>query len=242
VSAVRPGCSPASVFLIAGGSRGSLAAILAAVFDRAGLVQPRVAYLGAANGDDPRFCLWHVQTIRSAGARRVVPVRVSRPGWQAALAACDAVFVAGGDVRAGMKALQRAGAVGRLRRLWGRGIPFIGVSAGSIMLARAWIEWPDPADDRHVRVFPCLGLAPVLCDTHDEPGWPELKHLLSTFSPGTRGVGLRTGSVAWSGAGRITLLTGTADLFRRDISGVSVRRVGRLGPGRFIWSGGGMCA
>ncbi len=62
-----------------------------------------------------------------------------------------------------------------LRELAEQGKPFIGLSAGSIMLARSWVRWPDSDEEGSAEVFPCLGVAPVYCDTHDEEaGWEEL--------------------------------------------------------------------
>ena len=71
------------------------------------------------------------------------------------------------------------------------GVPFIGLSAGSIMLSRQWIAWSDPDDDATAAPFDCLGFAPLLCDTHaEEDDWNELRALLEFQRPGTRGYGI----------------------------------------------------
>ena len=46
------------------------------------------------------------------------------------------------------------------------------------MLARRWVRWTDPHNDDSAELFPCLGFAPVFCDTHGEgDGWGELRAL-----------------------------------------------------------------
>ena len=73
---------------------------------------------------------------------------------------------------------------------------FFGISAGSIMLAKEWVRWRNPDDDDTSEIFPCLGIAPVLCDTHGEAdGWEELQALLKLEKDNTRGYGIVSGTV-----------------------------------------------
>src|SRR5208283_1309482 len=75
------------------------------------------------------------------------------------------------------------------------GKPFFGISAGSIMLAREWVRWRDPDDVTTAELFPCLGLADILCDTHDEKaGWEELQAALALKKDGALGYGIATGT------------------------------------------------
>ena len=47
------------------------------------------------------------------------------------------------------------------------------------MLAKRWIHWPDPNRDSGAELFPCLGFAPIVCDTHGEGDrWNELRAAL----------------------------------------------------------------
>lgn len=63
------------------------------------------------------------------------------------------------------------------------------------MLAERWVKWRDPEDDRTAETFPCLALAPVLCDTHgEEDDWEELQVLLSLSPEGSVGYGIQTGA------------------------------------------------
>jgi len=177
----------AGMFLIAGdpGRRGrGRDPLLAGIVGRIGRTLPRIAYVGAASGDNRLFFVWIASLLRKAGAGTVglVPLASRRADPARALPLleqADIIFVSGGDVELGMDILERTGASGLLRELHRAGKPFIGLSAGSIMLAASWVRWADPADDATAEVFPCLGLAPVLCDTHAEKEeWEELRLLL----------------------------------------------------------------
>ena len=93
-----------------------------------------------------------------------------------------------------MEVLEERGMMPFLRDLHAGGKPFFGLSAGSIMLARRWIVWDDPNDDSTSSAFPCMGFAPVLCDTHaEDEGWEELRALLLISPEGTSGYGIPTG-------------------------------------------------
>ena len=75
----------------------------------------------------------------------------------------------------------------------------IGISAGSIMLAKGWIRFPEESDPRaSPSLFPCLGLAPFFVDAHDEDGkWGELRAALrlaaTSADSSALGYGLTTG-------------------------------------------------
>jgi len=162
-----------------------------------GLPVPRIAYIGAASHDDAGFFRRLSSLLQQAGARDVVLARTCGRGanWrestQAALAQADAIFVSGGDVEAGMRALATAGVIPSLQERFDAGVPFIGLSAGSIMLGREWIAWGDPDDDATARPFDCLGFAPLICDTHaEDDDWSELRALLALRPVGTRGYGI----------------------------------------------------
>ena len=105
------------------------------------------------------------------------------------------VFISGGDVEAGMEVLEERQILPFLRELFERGKPFFGTSAGSIMLAWQWVRWEDPDDDATASIFPCMGFAPIVCDTHGEAeGWEELRTLLRLSPEGTLGYGIPAGA------------------------------------------------
>lgn len=191
-----------SVYLLSGGRRGrrSTDPALRAVIEETGYPSPKVAYIGVANGDNPEFFTFMTASLKEAGAGPVEHAKILSTGADLArakliLREADAVFIGGGDVDAGMKALRERDMIPVLSRHHQRGTVFFGASAGAIMLAWEWVRWPDPENLRKTELFPCLGYAPVICDTHDEEGgWEELKAALALEPDNTIGYGIATGS------------------------------------------------
>lgn len=199
------------MFLLAGGpgSRRHGHTLLERVLARCpGIATPSVAYVGAASDDDVSFFSVMVEHLREAGAGPVTLVPLAPPNADLAKARAildnaDLVFMSGGDVEAGMSLLEDHQVVPWLHRLHEHGKPFLGLSAGSIMLGREWVRWTDPVDDTTAKRFPCLGLAPVLCDTHaEDDDWMELKALLRLSPAGTTGYGIPSGGGLQVEAGR----------------------------------------
>jgi peptidase E len=192
----------ADIFLIAGGresrSRGG-DPLLARIVSLIGLEKPAVAYIGAASNDNRVFFVWIKAMLKKAGAGSVrlaalASARADLVKARSLLQEADLIFVSGGDVEAGMNVLALNGFSTLLKELHRAGKPFIGLSAGSIMLARNWVRWPDAGNDAAAETFPCLGLAPLLCDTHAEKeDWEELKTLLRLSGP-EAGYGIPAGA------------------------------------------------
>ena len=184
------------MYLVGGGNwRNPLALvpILKTIFSETGSPHPQVAYIGAANGDSRSFLTTLRGLFKTAGAKQVTPANLAKTDANVAkaklvLEAADAVFVSGGDVEEGMRWLAHHGLGPHLRQLYDNGVLFFGISAGSIMLGHQWVRWADPDDDTTATLFPCLGLAPMVCDTHaEDDDWEELKAAVKLL--GDRGVG-----------------------------------------------------
>lgn len=185
------------VFLLAGG--GNTVPLLRPIIARVKRKAPAVAYIGAASGDDAAFFRSIASAFKQAGAGEVrlaatVSSRVDPRAALAVLHAADIIFISGGDVEAGMHHLEQRAMVPELRRLHRAGKIFVGLSAGSIMLAKSWVVWSDPRDDDSAGVLPCLGIAPVLCDVHAEADdWEELQVLLRLVKRTVVGYGIPQG-------------------------------------------------
>ncbi len=165
-----------------------------------GVPRPSIAYVGAASGDNKPFFSMISAYLLRCGAERVTlaPLAHRRHKLgktQAILESADMVFISGGDVEAGMEVLEERQILPFLHDLFERGKPFFGSSAGSVMLGRQWVRWEDPDDDATASSFPCMGLAPIVCDTHGEAEqWEELCTLLRLMPEGTRGYGIPAGA------------------------------------------------
>ncbi len=191
------------VYLFAGGRSGNRkkqGALLEGMFRELGIASPSIAYSGTASGDDRSFFRFIVGELTQAGADKVIHAVIVPPAAdltkaRSVLEDADIVFISGGDVEAGMDILREKNMLDFIGDLYRQGKPFFGISAGAIMLAQRWVRWSDPDDDSSAGLFPCLGFAPVICDTHDEAaGWEELQAALQLAGDGIRGYGLATGS------------------------------------------------
>ncbi len=207
------------VFLLAGGRphRGEKRdSLIEAVFREFGFKAPTVAYSGTASGDDRGFFGFIASEIASAGADKVVHAVIAPPDAdlkkaKSILESADIVFISGGDVEAGIEVLREKKMLDFLAELYRQGKPYFGTSAGAIMLADKWIRWRDPDDDSSAELFPCLGFAPIICDTHDEQGgWEELQAALKLEKEGVKGYGLASGSaIKVTPGGKVTVVGGT---------------------------------
>jgi cyanophycinase-like exopeptidase len=221
----------APLYLIAGGP-GSLRVrgpdpLIKAVIESTGVSRPRVAYVGAASGDNAAFRIMIGGLLRKAGAGRVTlaPLcgkRADADEARRVMSESDLVFFSGGDVEEGMRVLSDHRLAPFLRDLLRNGKPFFGASAGSIMLAGTWIRWRDPDDDASAELFPCLGFAPVLCDTHGEgDDWAELKAALQLRPAGATAYGIVSGSaLVVEPDGSLAAAGGPVHVFRKRGSGV----------------------
>ena len=191
------------VYLLGGGRSAGRRAndlLIREAFSECGKKSPSVGYVGTASDDGEDFFNRLAGMFRENGAGDVTHALLT-PGnadisrAKTILRHSDVIYISGGDVDKGMQILKERGMVNFLAELYQEGKPFFGLSAGSIMLAKEWVRWRNPDDDTTAEIFPCMALAPVLCDTHDEEGgWEELKVLLMLEKDGTTGYGIATGT------------------------------------------------
>ena len=191
-------------YLLAGGRGKSILStfdIVRNILQLTGKTKPVVAYIGAASlNDNWLFYIIVSILIRTRCNCRIERVAISTPKAdlekaRIILKKADAIFFSGGDVESGMQILKEKDMVGFFRDLVNGDQLFFGISAGSILMSREWVRWEDPRNDSTAEIFPCLGLVPLICDTHAEKDdWVELKTALKLEKPGTTGYGLTSGS------------------------------------------------
>ena len=189
------------VYLFAGGRTSNpQTPLFHEVFVESGTTSPAIAYVGVASGENEPFYLSTAATLKAAGAYKIIkavlsPEKADIKKAKDIMESSDIVYISGGDVAQGMRILREKNTVDFLVNLYREGKLFLGRSAGSIMLAQEWIRWRDPEDDATAEVFPCLGIAPVICDTHGEAeGWEELQALLALEKENTIGYGIVSGT------------------------------------------------
>ncbi len=204
------------IYLLAGGNLRkpkTLIPMLRNLLSETEKKRPRVAYIGTANGDDPWFFKFSETLFTNAGALTVDQIFLAqeRPNideTQSILDKTDAVFVAGGDVEKGMDWLQRHHLISFLQERYQRGILFFGLSAGSIMLGAHWVRWENPDDNATAGLFACMGIAPIVCDTHaEDDDWEELKAAVKLLGKNSVGYGIPTeGGIRVAADGTLTAL------------------------------------
>ena len=190
------------VYLLAGNPHsrsGKPDPAMQAFFREVGKPAPRVAYIGTASGDDAGFFEAMRLRLQACGAGEVELAPLCGAAADPAAARrviqkAAAVFVSGGDVAEGMDGLRaHSGVIDILRKRFEEGVPFMGLSAGSIMLARGWLRWAEAAGEKDA-LLECLGFAPLYCDVHGEAdGWDELKALQRLLPAGTVSHGIPAG-------------------------------------------------
>jgi dipeptidase E len=191
------------IYLFAGGLRNdptTLLQLYRTVFTESGVTAPSIAYIGTANRDVDRSYQRAAERLKNAGASTVTHALLYADTAdiekaQTILNSADLIFVSGGDVAEGMRVLNEKKMIPFLHRLHEEGKPFFGISAGSIMLSKQWVRWSDPNDDSTATLFPCLGFAPILCDTHGEDDdWEELQITLKLTQDDHEGYGIVSGA------------------------------------------------
>jgi peptidase E len=208
------------IYLLAGGNwrkANALIPVFKNILAETEKKQPKVAYIGAANNDDPSFFKFFESSLGAAGVPKVSQVLLARQradvkSAQSILGQADAIFVAGGGVDEGMHWLNRHNLVSFMRQLYDNGALFFGLSAGSIMLGEKWVRWRNPDDDSTAELFGCMQIAPIVCDMHaEEDDWEELKVAVKLLGKDGVGYGIPTeGIIRVAGDGTLTALTKNA--------------------------------
>ncbi len=217
------------VYLLAGRWGKNPDPVIAQVIKESGIEQPAIAYIGASAGDNQEFFNRLESYFLSAGSGKVTLAPTVDPATDIVktkniLKTSDIIFVSGGDVEAGIRLLEERKLVSFIKELYLSGKPFFAVSAGSIMLAQEWVRWRDPNDDSTSEIFACLGIAPVICDTHGEgDNWEELIALLTLEKPGTIGYGILSGNaLKVYPDGKVAAVSGKVNCFIRRENKVEI--------------------
>jgi len=166
--------------------------LLAPAADGIGSPEPRAAYVGAANGDQPEFYSIFEAAMEMIGVadRRMILSAYSAQD-RAYLRSADILVLAGGDVGPGLHVLRRTGMDDDIDERRREGAVLVGVSAGAVHLgALAWTG-DEPAGGE---LGAALGIVPFSVDAHDEArGWRRLRELVFRSPPGGFGIGVPSG-------------------------------------------------
>lgn len=159
-----------------------------------------MAYIGAANGNDPAFYELACEAIRSVSGRQCEIHWVNRGSELPP--PCSLVILSGGSVSAGWEFLSEPRVLDWL--LSCRDVPdslMVGVSAGAIHMARG--KDPEQAHSAHQHF---LNWLPFNVAVHEErEGWPSLENVA--------GIGIPLGGGVWAEAKDPMQLTAYGNVF-----------------------------
>jgi cyanophycinase len=153
--------------------------------------QPKAAYIGASNGDDPNFYAIFVAAMKTAGIFecRMIPSVISEVDI-AFLNDADIILLAGGDVEAGWRVFLNNGLSEHIVTRYSEGALLIGISAGAVQLGLCGLA----ADGSVIETFK---LVPYVIGAHEESdNWKTTTALLRLSGPGKTAIGLPFGGGA----------------------------------------------
>jgi hypothetical protein len=169
---------------------------------------PKAAYIGASNGDQPEFYDLFVAAMESMAISdcRLVPSQPSREDTSF-LEEADLIVLSGGDVERGWQAFEQNGFKDLLPRLRYDGAVLIGVSAGAVQLGLGHLT--NAAQPKPLDMF---RFAPFYIGAHDEENdWFDLRALVNLSRSDTRAIGLP------AGGGAVYYSDGTLEPLRKPL-------------------------
>lgn len=170
---------------------------------------PKAAYIGASNGDQPEFYSLFQAAMESMGISncRLVPSQPSREDT-AFLEDADLIVLAGGDVERGWQVFEQNGLKELLPRLRYDGAVLMGVSAGAVQLGLGHLT--NAAQPKPLDMF---RFAPFYVGAHDEENdWWDLRALVNLSQADTRAIGIP------AGGGAVYLSDGTLEPIRKHLA------------------------
>jgi cyanophycinase-like exopeptidase len=156
-------------------------------------VNPKAAYIGAANGDQPEFYGLFVAAMEGMGISncRMIPSQPSREDLLF-LEEAHLILFAGGDVERGWQVFEQNGLNDLILRKRYDGVVLLGVSAGAVQLGLGTLS-----NANQPKQIPMFGFAPFYVGAHDEKNdWWDLRALVNLSPSDARGIGLAMGGGA----------------------------------------------
>jgi len=184
---------------------GSLVERIRADLDTA---NPKAAYVGASNADQPEFYSLFVAAMEGMGITncRMIPTQPSREDFLF-MEEASLILLAGGDVELGWRAFEQNGLKDLIPRKRFDGALLVGISAGAIQLGLGSLS--NAAQPKQISMF---RFAPFYIGAHDEKNdWWDLRALVNLSPSDARGIGLSTGG------GAVYYLDGTLEPIRKPL-------------------------
>jgi cyanophycinase-like exopeptidase len=172
--------------------RGRTGPFLREIVNASNISAPRIAYIGASNGDSPEARAIFAAAVSELPCATAHHVRAScRAKDREFLETANVVLLAGGDVEVGWSIFVQTGMRDQIRNLYLGGAMIIGVSAGAVQCGTHAALSAEPGASRLVETF---GFVPYIVDVHDEKQhWQRLSSTIHLLEGGAAGLGIPSG-------------------------------------------------
>lgn len=176
---------------------------------------PKAAYIGASNGDDPDYYSIFEAAMAGIGIDNCRMILSSfHEDDRSFIDRADIILLAGGDTEAGWNVFQEVGLNEVIIRRYYEGAVLIGVSAGAVQLGLYMLVERKESSNELVDT---LKLVPYFISAHDEgEDWESLKATVQLLNGSVRGMAIP------SGGGLVYYADQSIEAIRRPLSEFSL--------------------
>ncbi len=175
---------------------------------------PKAAYVGASNGDNPEFYSLFQAAMEGieVPSCRMIPSTPSEDDRKF-LIASDLVLLAGGDVEQGWNVFEKNGLKELITQKRFEGSVLVGVSAGAVQLGMGTL-----LEAATMKKIPLFQFAPFYVGAHDEGSeWWNLRALVNLAGDGASGIGIPAGGgLVYGSDGSLAPIRKELTEFRRE--------------------------
>jgi peptidase E len=178
--------------------------------------EPKAAYLGASNGDDPQFYSIFEAAMEGIGIRNCRMILSSfSSDDKAFITDADIILLAGGDVEKGWNVFNEVGLKDLIIKRYYEGALLIGISAGAMQLGLFGLIQEEEAVNK---LIDTAKLVPFIISAHDESDeWRSLRETIQLLNGSADGIGIP------SGAGLIYYMDATLEAIRYPLAEFTMR-------------------
>jgi peptidase E len=153
---------------------------------------PKAAYIGASNGDDPKFYSIFEAAMENIGIRDCRMILSSFTSIdESFMKEADIILLAGGDVERGWTVFSQTGLKELIIKRYYEGAVLIGVSAGAVQLGLFGLLQEEESLNKLIDTFK---LAPFIIGAHEEKqDWKSLREAIELLDGSAKGIGIPSG-------------------------------------------------